>query len=880
MYRTANGRSLTLAALTALSGAFTPVHADDRIEALLRQMTRDEKLGLVHGAAEPAATNQGQAGYWPGVPRLRIPALRLTDGPQGILTRQASTGMTATMGLAATFSREDARANGVIIGEDARALGEDVVLEPYINIHRDQTWERAYNTFGEDPFLTGQIAAAEIKGIQQQGVMAQAKHFIAYESGADEVVVGEQALHEIYAAPFAAAIEAGVASIMCSYNRVNGEYSCGNPATLQRLLRDELHFEGFVTSDWGAVHDTLYINRGLDLEMPGYRLGDNFLAYLDAEPSRSPLTSAAQLVVDAAPDDALPEEPRTVQPPPPASLPPAAIGLRAALESGQVPESTIDASLRRILGQLERFGYLDRPPSHAVVPERSGEHAPILRRTAEDAAVLLKNEHGLPLEPADLESLALIGPGAGQLMAIGVSGEKALGHLDRQTSPLKLLGELGHVHFAVADDMTGEAVPLDALSDSDPHLRRTMAIASQRAATAVPATVLEHTVQRGTALPAGTSRRWSGDFSVPAEGDYDLNLELLGATGSLSVDGGRVAATDELGLHGGVLQPSEDNVLPTLDGLDNVRRRVHLSAGTHAFVLELHADSSGQPVQVRLAWVTPAERQTRYQEAIATAREAHTAIVFAWSRGRPEFALPGDQDALIREVAAVNPNTIVVLNASEPMAMPWLAKVRAVLLMWYPGDEGGAATVNLLLGRKSPGGRLPFTWPLRLEDNVANDPAHPERQSKRPGGSLKYSEGLFVGYRWFDQQHRAPLFPFGFGLSYTRFAYSGLTARRTPDDAVVRFKLTNRGRVAGDEVPQVYLGAPRDAAPGVEFAARALAGFDRVHLAAGASRVMEVHIPLRQLEYWSTGEHRWIDAPDRVVYVGGSSRDLRLRATL
>ena len=872
-------RSLALGVLAWVGGAFAPLHAEDRIEALLQQMTREEKLSFVHGAAEPAATSQGQAGYWPGVPRLGIPALRLTDGPPGILTRQASTGMTATIGLAATFSRDDARANGLVIGEDARALGEDVVLEPYINIHRDQTWERAYNTLGEDPFLTGEIAAAEIRGIQQQGVMAQAKHFIAYE-GADDVFVDEQALHEIYAAPFAAVIEAGVASIMCSYNRINGEYSCGNAATLQRLLREELHFEGFVTSDWGAVHDTLYINRGLDLEMPGYRLGDNFLAYLDAASSRSPFNSVAQVAVPPAPDDALPEEPPHTAEPPPMSLPAPAIGLHAALGSGQVLESTIDAAVRRILRQLKRFAYLDQPPSHALVPERTREHAPILQKTAEDAAVLLKNDHALPLKPEDLDNLALIGPGAGQLIAIGVSGEKALGHLDRQIGPLKLLQELGHMNFAVADDMTGEAMPVSALSYRDDSGLWHEATAGSDGAAARSAAVLEHTMQRGTALPPATEHRWRGEFSIATDGDYDLNLQLLGAIGSLSVDGRRVAATNELGLHGGVLQPSEDNLLPTVDGLDNVRRRVHLSAGVHAFALELQGDSSGQPVQVRLAWVTPAQRQIAYQQAIEAARRAHTAMVFAWSRGRPDFALPGDQDALIRDVAAVNSNTIVVLNASEPMAMPWLSQVKAVLLMWYPGDEGGPATVNLLLGRVSPAGRLPFTWPVKVEDNVANDPTHPERQSNRAGGSTHYSEGLFVGYRWFDQQQRAPLFPFGFGLSYTRFAYSELSARRTADGALVRFKLSNSGTVAGDEVPQAYLGAPRNRPTGVQFAERALVGFDRVRLGAGASRVMEVHIPRRQLQYWSTAQHRWIDAPRRTVYVGASSRDLRLRASL
>ncbi|HEX4649159.1 MAG TPA: glycoside hydrolase family 3 C-terminal domain-containing protein [Steroidobacteraceae bacterium] len=872
--------SLALAVLTWMGGALALVQAEDRVETLLRQMTQEEKLGLVHGAAEPAATSQGQAGYWSGVPRLGIPALRLTDGPPGILTREASTGMTATMGLAATFSRDDARANGMVIGEDARALGEDVVLEPYINIHRDQTWERAYNTFGEDPFLSGEIASAEIRGIQQQGVMAQAKHFIAYDGG-DDVVVDEQTLHEIYAAPFAAVVEAGVASIMCSYNRVNGEYSCGNAATLQRLLRQELHFEGFVTSDWGAVHDTLYINRGLDLEMPGYRLGDNFLAYLDARSSRSPLDSVAQLPVAPALDDALPEEPPRTEEQPPPSLPPPAIGLRAALDRGEVPGSTVDAAARRILGQLQRFGYLDHPPNHAIVPERTLEHAPILQKTAEDAAVLLKNDHALPLKPEDLENLALIGPGAGQLMAIGASGEKALGSLDRQVSPLELLRKVGHVHFAAADDMTSEAMPLRALSDRDSSASSRGATADSAGAGAGrPAAVLEHTVQRGTALPPGTEHRWSGEFSVVRGGDYDLNLQLLGAIGSLSIDGRRVAATDELGLHGGVLQPSEDNVLPTVDGLDNLRRRVHLSPGVHSVGIELHGDSSGRPVQVRLAWATPAQRRTRYQEAIETARRARTAVVFAWSRGRPDFALPGDQDALIRDVAAVNSNTVVVLNASEPLALPWLPRVKAVLLMWYPGDEGGPATVSLLLGRVSPGGRLPFTWPVKLEDNVANDPAHPERRSNRAGGLTRYSEGLFVGYRWFDQQQRAPLFPFGFGLSYSRFDYSDLSARRTADGARVRFKLTNRGSVASDEVPQVYVSAPRSRPAGVQFAERALAGFERVRLGAGESRVMEVHVPARQLQYWSTTEHRWIDAPDRTVYVGASSRDLRLRASL
>ncbi|MGH8256944.1 MAG: glycoside hydrolase family 3 protein, partial [Steroidobacteraceae bacterium] len=271
---------LAAAALTALAAfaaaapparaaaGVAPVTGDARVDALLARMTLQEKIALIHGTREPAATDQGQAGYWAGVPRLGIPPLRFSDGPPGLLTRVPSTGMTATMGLAATFSRRDAYDNGVVIGRDARALGVQVVLEPFINMDRDQSFGRAYNTFGEDPFLTGEIAAAQIRGTQSQDVMSQAKHYVAYDGGND-VVVGQQALHEIYAAPFAAAIAAGVSSIMCSYNKVNGAYACGNPDTLTTMLRGQMGFDGFVTSDWGATHDALFINAGLNLEMPG-----------------------------------------------------------------------------------------------------------------------------------------------------------------------------------------------------------------------------------------------------------------------------------------------------------------------------------------------------------------------------------------------------------------------------------------------------------------------------------------------------------------------------------------------------------------------------------------------------------------------------------
>src|SRR5215471_14976749 len=258
-----------IAATGTAQSAVPVVTGDARVAKLLSQMTLEEKMALVRGAREDPATDQGQAGYLTGVPRLGIPPIRMSDGPPGVLTRVPSQAETATMGLAATFSVKDAEDNGIVIGREAKSLGIDVVLQPFINIDRDITFERGYNTYGEDPVLTGAIRAALIRGIQAQKVMAQAKHYVGYDSNASNIVIDPQALREVYVAPFVDAVNAGLSSIMCSYNKLNGTYACGNREILVDILRKELGFKGFVTSDWGATHAPSFINAGLDMEMPG-----------------------------------------------------------------------------------------------------------------------------------------------------------------------------------------------------------------------------------------------------------------------------------------------------------------------------------------------------------------------------------------------------------------------------------------------------------------------------------------------------------------------------------------------------------------------------------------------------------------------------------
>jgi beta-glucosidase len=358
-----------------------------------------------------------------------------------------------------------------------------------------------------------------------------------------------------------------------------------------------------------------------------------------------------------------------------------------------------------------------------------------------------------------------------------------------------------------------------------------------------------------------------------------LYLQNLGCYASLTLDGKELVSNHQMVIHGNVTQSGQDNVLPTTDGLDDLRTKIDLTAGPHTLKVSVDPDTSNNPTQVRLSWVTPEQQKANYDAAIAAAKHSRMAVVFAWSADNPVFHLAGDQDKLIADIADANPNTVVVLNVTQPVAMPWLPEVKAVLQMWFPGDEGGWATANVLVGKVNPAGRLPFTWPQDLSQGVANDSAHPERESRLEGkGKTIYSEGIFMGYRWYDQQNLNPLYPFGYGMSYTQFQYSALKVARSPDGGLdVSFDLRNVGHVAGDDVPQVYLDAPEhQPGNGAQFAVRALAAFDRVHLDAGQSRKVTLHVPLRSLQYWSTADNRWMLASGpRKVQVGASSRDRR-----
>jgi len=798
---------LLIAAMTLHSAPQTPAGGTSRIDRLIAQMTLPEKLSMLHGARDPE--NLGQAGYLPGVPRLGIPPMRLTDGPAGVRTGKPATALPAPVALASTFSPALAEQYGQTIGRDGAALRQDVILAPMVNIVRVPQGGRNFETLGEDPFLASRIVAAEIKGIQSQGLIATVKHFAEnnQENARQQVSadVDERTMHEIELQGFEAAVKAGVGSVMASYNKVNGTWASENTELQTKILRDQWGFTGFVMSDWGATHSGVpALTSGLELEMPS---GANYSALGDA------------------------------------------------VASGALKEEIVDRAVRRILGQMDRMGWLD-PARPARVAATIPATSPVARDIAIAGAVLLKNrDHVLPLAADDLAHLAVIGPTAKALL-VGGGGSARVPpmHLGNVVDELRRRRANASIAYAVGYDLDGDLVPATALSiGSDDK-------------------VIDFT--GANALAPGATRTWTGTITGPVTGNYELHLHSAGGRGSIVLD--TAAPGAGRGGRGG----GGAGLLPTALGLGNSTTMVHLDAGVPHPITVTATASAGTPMQIRLAWIPPGWQDAKIQEAVAAARAARTAVVFAYDEGqegrdRASISLPGPQDALIAAIAAANPRTVVVLNNGAPIQMPWADRVAGILQMWYPGQEGADATATLLVGDASPGGKLPVTFPRQIDDAPTNVP------ERYPGvnGHGTYSEGIFVGYRWYDQHAIEPLFPFGHGLSYTDFTYSNLSAAKSGDGYDVRFTIKNTGARRGSDVPQVYVG-PSDPAP-APMAARALAGFERLDLDAGQSRTVTIHLDMRAFSYWSVATHAWtVAGGTRTLYLGSSSRDIRLQTPL
>jgi beta-glucosidase len=747
----------------------------------MSQMSLANEISMVegHGTSNPYVF------YTPAIASLCIPAFGLEDGPSGVA--DGLTGVTqlpAGVALAAAWDPSLATQYGQVIGAEEFGKGASANLGPTVNIDRDPRWGRSFEALSEDPFLNSSLDVGEIGGVQAQGVMSQVKHFDAYNqetyrnSPADNVIVDNRTLHEIYMPSFYAAVtQANSASVMCAYSVVNGDFSCNNSFLNNTVLRDEWGFPGFVMSDYGALHSTQGALQGTDSEQP-------FNTYYGT-------------------------------------------ALRTAVENGTIPKSALNTMVQRILTQMFQYNLFSQPRTGSTsAPVTTPTHVALATSVAEAGTTLLKNAGPvLPLAASNGGTIAVIGPSA-------------------SASPTYAGGGSAYVL------PSGTVNPLDgilAAAGSGTSVTYQQGLPTDTSLPAIPSSDLSPAY---SPTPFGGS--YTGTLTAPQTGTYVL---------ALTNPCGCYTST-YLSLNG---QQILDN--PSTPPVHTYSVAVNLTAGT-TYTLSISGDSS------QLLWGTPSALATGITAAVNAAKTASTAVVVVSDDNESEATdrlslnLPSAQDELISAVAAANPHTVVVVDAGAPVAMPWLSQVAAVLDAWYPGQTNGTSLASVLFGQTDPGGHLPVTFPTSL----SQVPAATTAQFPGNGSQVQYSEGVNVGYRWYGSKNITPLFPFGFGLSYTQFAFSGLSVSPSTVDGTrdvqVSATVTNTGQRAGSDVAQLYLGDP--SASGEP--ARQLFGFQRVSLAPGASARLSFGITPQNMSWWDDTANGWTQtAGDYHVYVGDSS---------
>ena len=800
------------------------------IDSLLGKMTIEEKASLTTGAT--LWTTNDVASH-------AIPSVTVTDGPAGargpftpgIGTQVATLCIPCGTALGATFDTDLLEELGRALGHQTRTKDARVLLAPTINLHRSPLFGRAFECYSEDPLLSGRLAASFIRGVQSNGVATTVKHFVGNDAEFERMtinsVIDDRTLREVYLLPFEIAVrEGGSLGIMTSYNRMNGSYCAENRWLLQDVLRDEWGFEGFVVTDWFAGFSTEgAANAGLDLEMPA----------------------------------------------PPRGYGPV---LAQAVREGRVDENDLNRAARTLLSVFDRLGALDdrHVEPHAVdLPE----HRALARRAAVESMVLLRNEPIstrrndvsaplLPLSASGLKSVAVIGPNAERARIMGGGSAEVLPHhrtpiidvlRDRLGSRVKVRHEAGGniekttpivdpqvvrtpsgdpgFEVIVYDGAVGSGVELARINRPD---GRIMVVGRQDEG--VPKSAFHF--------------RATGIVNVETTGRYVVSLVEVSPC-RLFVDGDCV-------VDGATTIPERGHSFFGMGSVE-ISAVVELTAGEPA---ELVLECDGEQRQwmhgarVGLQFIEPDDPVRR---AVDLAAESDLAIVVVgtndeWeSEGhdRETLALPGRQAELIREVAAANPRTVVLVNTGAPVDMSWADDVPAVMQVWFGGQEMGSAVVDVLFGDADPGGRLPTTIPERLE--------HTPAWGNFPGehGQVRYGEGVLIGHRWYESRHLPVRFPFGHGLSYSTFDIAALDLDRdwisfqSNEDAtiVAHVEVRNTGARAGSHVVQLYV-APLQAS--VQRPVQELKAFRKVHLEAGASTVVSFTLGMRSFAHWDPGD--------------------------
>ena len=838
---------------------------------VIASMSLEEKLAELGGITGRSANK-----------RLGLNSGGGSDGPNGIATMGSTpsprgknvTAFANAVTLAATWNRDLASQYGKALGEEFAGKGSNSVLGPTINIMRTWRWGRNGETFSEDPYLTAEFAVAEIKALNEQKVLTVLKHYagnnqentrcgIIPDNAGVDARITEKALHEIYLPGFKASVErARTGGIMCSYNQVNGTFACNHSELL-----------GYLRA-WGF---------------------DGFIAPDAAFAQRDPLTAALAGVTRVSGRE-----------------------IGTFIKEGKLKVSDLDRMLYYNLTPYFRLGIYDSPSTGKPDADVSTPgHQDLARRVAEEGAVLLKNSGVLPIDPARMKSIAVIGDDAGPNVTIGLNGS---GHVyaTRVSVPLEAIkaragsavkiayargtpgiGPLPGIPEAALRPPSGEgkgilaryfssvdATGLPVVARVEPGVKDVGAPPSDFfKALGLPEPVPAGTApkppaaqagagsdQAGTpgaaqAAPAGGgmprrtlwSAKWTGILTPPSTGEY-----LFSVTGS---------GTAQLYVNHELV-----TTMMRADFGQTVQGTISLPAGKPVPIeLKYSNASTILGPGLALGWQPPDPEMLN--SAVAAAKEADVAIVFAAElmgegQDKVALALPGNQDQLIQAVAEANPRTVVVLHNSNPVSMPWLDKAAAVIEAFYPGQEAGSSIARLLFGDANPSGKLAMTFPA----DERQGPGASFLDYPGDGMTVNYSEGVLVGYRWYDAKNQQPLFPFGYGLSYTTFRYSDLRVEKSGDaNVAVMARISNTGKREGAEVVQLYLGSPASAGE----PPRQLKGFEKVFLRPGESKTVRMQLDRDHLAAWDVENHGWrVYTGSYSVMVGSSSRDIRLKGVL
>ncbi|UHS63158.1 glycoside hydrolase family 3 C-terminal domain-containing protein [Agrobacterium vaccinii] len=807
------------------------------IENILNQMTLEEQVSLLAGAD-----------FWTTLPveRLGVPKIKVTDGPNGargagsLVAGVKATCFPVAIALGATWNPALVARMGVALAGQAKSKGASVLLAPTVNIHRSGLNGRNFECYSEDPLLTAALAVAYIQGVQSKGVAATIKHFVGNESEIERQTmssdIDERSLRELYLLPFEQAVKkAGVMAVMSSYNRLNGTYTSEHEWLLSQVLRKEWGFDGIVMSDWFGSHSTAAtVNAGLDLEMPG--------------PSRD----RGEKLVEA-------------------------------VHKGEVKAKTVREAARRILTLLERVGAFETAPDLTESSLDLPEDRALIRQIGAEGAVLLKNDGILPLAKTTLDSIAVLGPNAAEARVMGGGSAQIAAHYT--VSPLQgiraALSNANSVHHAAGCSNNRLIEVFASDMQVDYFKGRQLEGTPVHSETVAKGEFFWFDLPSAELNPADFSARITARFVSSDSGEHVFGMTNAGLA-KLYIDG-------KLVVNGYDDWKPGDNYFGTANS--EQRQSVELEAG-RSYTLTIEycspaATADGIHLTAIRFGVEKPLGDAAIEEAVAKAAACDVALVFVGREGQwdtegldlPDMRLPGRQEELIEKVAAVNANTVVVLQTGGPVEMPWLGKVKAVVQMWYPGQELGNAVADVLFGNVEPGGRLPQTFPKSLSHNSAIT----ENPLVYPGqdGHVRYDEGVFVGYRHHDTHGVEPLFPFGFGLGYTQFAWGTALSSSTAmgeDGITVTVDVTNIDARKGSEVVQLYV-RPLDST--FSRPEKELRAFAKLELEPGETKTATLKVSIRDLSLFDVEAKAFrSDAGAYELLIAANAGDIRDRIAI